>query len=87
MLRVVSRVAPHRAERAHVVLSGVTVLSIDDAAAPAEVIAGPAPRSLDAIHLATANLLHADLMAFVCYDNRPCDAAQALGLPVESPAP
>jgi len=39
---------------------------------------------LDAIHLATAHELRAELIAFVCYDQRLHDSAHALGLPVEA---
>jgi len=49
----------------------------------------PAPRSLDAIHLATAELLIASgkqLTAFVTYDKRLAEAAGHLGLPVTAPA-
>ncbi|MGH3522200.1 MAG: type II toxin-antitoxin system VapC family toxin [Mycobacterium sp.] len=42
-------------------------------------------RSLDAIHLATALLLRADLDAVVTYDKRLAAVAQAHDLPVESP--
>jgi predicted nucleic acid-binding protein len=86
MLRAVARNAPHRMNRAQVILAAVTQLSIDDIAPTAEVIGDPALRSLDAIHLATAHALRSDLTAFVCYDKRLCDSAQAFGLPVESPA-
>lgn len=43
-------------------------------------------RSLDAIHLATALHCHSGLASFVTYDKRLLDAAQAAGLPVDSPA-
>jgi len=43
-------------------------------------------RSLDAIHVATAELLGADLHALVTYDTRMAAAATELGLPVEAPA-
>jgi uncharacterized protein len=86
MLRAVSRVAPHRAERAHVILSGVTLLSMDDAAPTAEAIGNSTLRSLDAIHLATAYGLRADVTAFISYDKRLCESARAIGLPAESPA-
>ena len=46
----------------------------------------PGLRTLDAIHLATALELGADLDAFVTYDDRLAAAARALGLPVVSPA-
>ena len=43
-------------------------------------------RSLDAIHIATAQLASADLRAVVTYDRRMADACRALGIEVESPA-
>ena len=42
-------------------------------------------RSLDAIHLAAAQVVGADLRAVVTYDRRMADAAQDLGLAVETP--
>ena len=42
-------------------------------------------RSLDAIHLAAAQVVGADLRAVVTYDRRMADAAQGLGLAVETP--
>lgn len=86
MLRSVTRSAPHRMARANVVLSSVALLSMDDIAPAAESIGDRMLRSLDAIHLATANELRTELTAFVCYDKRLCDAARALGLPAESPS-
>lgn len=86
MLRAVARAAPHRKQRADVVLSGVTLLSMDDAAPAAEIIGDAMLRSLDAIHLATAHGVRSDLTAFVSYDKRLCASGQAIGLPVESPA-
>jgi predicted nucleic acid-binding protein len=66
--------------------AAVALLSIDDVAPTAEVIGSTTLRSLDAIHLATAHEVRTGLTAFVCYDKRLCDSAQALGLPVETPA-
>jgi len=43
-------------------------------------------RSLDAIHLASAELLGADLRAVVTYDQRMASAAAGLRLPVAAPA-
>ena len=56
---------------------------LDDAAtlAPSTVL-----RSLDAIHLASARLLGADLRAVLTYDDRMIAVAIGLGLPVEKPA-
>jgi len=42
-------------------------------------------RSLDALHLASAVLLSKDLTAFIAYDHRLADAAQAAGLVVTIP--
>jgi predicted nucleic acid-binding protein len=43
-------------------------------------------RSLDAIHLAAAQIVGADLRAVVTYDQRMTEAAIALGLAVQAPA-
>lgn len=45
----------------------------------------PALRSLDAIHLASAQCLHHQLEAFITYDTRQASAARQLGLTVLSP--
>jgi uncharacterized protein len=45
----------------------------------------PDLRSLDAIHLATASQLGADLDQIVAYDDRMLEAAQRLGLKTASP--
>jgi predicted nucleic acid-binding protein len=42
-------------------------------------------RSLDAIHLASALVIRSELEAFVSYDTRLLEAAQALGLRTERP--
>lgn len=42
-------------------------------------------RSVDAIHLASAEQLGGDLTAFVTYDRRLAEAARNAGLPVETP--
>ncbi|HSV66670.1 MAG TPA: PIN domain-containing protein [Mycobacteriales bacterium] len=42
-------------------------------------------RSLDAIHVASAELLGSELTALVTYDKRIADAARAAGLPVAMP--
>ena len=42
-------------------------------------------RSLDAIHLATAQLLGEDLGQVITYDDRLADAARSLGLKTTSP--
>lgn len=86
MMRSLSRVAPERINRANVVLASVVLFGMDDMASTAEVIGNRTLRSLDAIHLATAHQLRSELTAFVCYDKRLGDSANALGLPVVAPA-
>jgi predicted nucleic acid-binding protein len=46
----------------------------------------PTLRSLDAIHLATAEDLRSVLTRFIAYDKRLAEAASARGLPVVMPA-
>lgn len=55
---------------------------LDGAAALAP---GSVLRSLDAIHLASAQLIGAELRAVVTYDRRMAEAAGSLGLVVERP--
>ena len=43
-------------------------------------------RSLDAIHLASAQVVAAELQALVTYDHRMEDAATALGIRVTAPS-
>jgi rRNA maturation endonuclease Nob1 len=56
---------------------------LDDAAnlSPGEII-----RSLDAIHLALALSIGADLRAVITYDQRMTNTANAIGLAVEAPS-
>jgi uncharacterized protein len=68
------------------VLVRVIAIAFDpEVAAAAATIGPPTLRTLDAIHLASAAALGADLEAFVTYDRRLADAARALGMPVASP--
>ena len=50
----------------------------------AGILPGPRLRSLDALHVAAAMRIAA--RAFVAYDQRQCEAADAVGLSVRSPA-
>jgi len=82
----VLRGAPARLPQAQRLLMWIDLVSIDAVAGTAEVIGGTQLRSLDAIHLATAEHLQAGLSAFVAYDVRLASAASSLGLPVTAPA-
>jgi len=73
-------------DRAREVLDRVELLRLDPTliAAAAE-LAGQRLRSLDAIHVASALSLGADLESLLTYDRRTQDAAQEVGLRVEAP--
>ena len=80
------RAAAARVERAEEVLRSVALIDVDGAAVwragelePREL------RSLDAIHLATAIDLAADLEGLVTYDMRLAAAARTAGLAVLTP--
>lgn len=66
--------------RVEVVRLNDRVLRIAGSLEPAEL------RSLDAIHLATAQLIGAELKWIITYDERLADAAHKLGLSVRAPA-
>jgi len=85
--RALARHAPRAISLLHHVLD---LIDMVDLAPPIRILAltasPPSVRSLDAIHLATALRLGAQLTSFVTYDKRLADAAMAAGLPVEMPA-
>jgi uncharacterized protein len=87
LLRAVRRGAPTRILEAREALSAFTLRTVDEEIldAAAEIAPGSI-RSLDAIHLATAVRLGAELEAVVTYDRRMIEGARSLGLPVASPA-
>lgn len=68
------------------VIEAVDLLPIDGpVAAGAGTVGPPALRSLDAIHLATALSLGADLEVLITYDERLAEAAGAAGIAAEAP--
>lgn len=74
-------------DRARQLLDALVLMPIDQEVLEiAGLLAPAALRSLDAIHLATAHYLGADLDALVTYDRRMIEGAKLLGLPVASPA-
>ncbi|MEV4713530.1 type II toxin-antitoxin system VapC family toxin [Micromonospora sp. NPDC049374] len=88
--RALRRAAPQALVGVPTALSRLYRVEID-ATVRATAAAYPEPllRTLDAIHLATAEILAqqagADFVAFVTYDRRLLDAAKSIGLPVASP--
>ena len=68
------------------VLDQCIVIALDAGViARAGVVGPPTLRSLDAIHVASALTVAADLDAFVTCDQRQASAAVAAGLPVQVP--
>jgi predicted nucleic acid-binding protein len=85
--RALRRSEPALLTTAPSVLAQVSMYDVDETVrTTAAAYQDPWIRSLDAIHLATAEaILGDDLSAFVTYDRRLLVAAAAIGLPVASP--
>ncbi len=86
--RAVGRLSARRSlsDRARLVLDGVALLAVDTAVLEAAAgLKPPVLRTLDAIHVASALSLGADLQAFVTYDARQAVAAKRAGLPIVTP--
>jgi hypothetical protein len=84
--RTVARRAPGRLAHVAGLLDDLMIVGLEpEIAAAAATIGPPTLRTLDAIHLASAAALGADLEAFVTYDRRLAEAARALGMRVASP--
>lgn len=84
--RAIRRVAPDALPAVPATLARLYRLEMDAAVrSSAAALAEPGLRTLDAIHVATAASVGADLQAFVTYDQRLQQTAARLGLPVLSP--
>lgn len=85
--RALARYAPEAAYRLPAVLDQIDLINLDP---PIRILAQAARpvtvRSLDAIHLGTAQNLGRALSSFVTYDKRLLDAARAARLPADAPA-
>ncbi len=85
--RAAARYGPVASARARGALGAVTLLPLDDQTLErAAELTPPELRSLDALHLAAALTLGADLGRFYCYDDRLASAARTLGVDVRAPA-
>ena len=85
--RALARYAPEAASRLPAVLDQIHLIDLDQRTRMrAQTVTPATVRSLDAIHLGTALRSRSSLTSFVTYDKRLLDAAQAAGLPVDSPA-
>lgn len=86
VLRAVMPAGEAAVSRGRDVLHVLDLVRVNDRVLDAAASLMPAEiRSLDAIHLATAQLLGEDLGRVVTYDERMVDAAKQLGLPTASP--
>lgn len=85
--RAVARATDEHAavRRADEVLAAVDLRQLDEDVIAAAGTVGADVRSLDAIHLGTAITLRDDIDAFIAYDRRLLEAAQAAGLPAVAP--
>ena len=85
--RALARYAPGVVSRLPAVLDQIDLIDLDQRIRILAQMVTPATvRSLDAIHLGTALRSRSSLTSFVTYDKRLLDAAQAAGLPIDSPA-
>jgi hypothetical protein len=86
VLRAVRTHGPAATTRARRLLERLSLVSIDDALLDAAAALDPdVLRSLDAIHLAAAQVFGNELTAVVTYDGRMATAAALLELRVDAP--
>lgn len=86
VLRAARRVGGQALPEARALVGDLDLIPLDRAVQDLACDIGDPPlRTLDAIHLASGMLLANELTAFVAYDHRLTDAAQASGLVVASP--
>jgi len=87
LLRTCRRVDEGAVENANLLLGGIDLLPMDRSVVEKAATLLPTQlRSLDAMHLASALSVKANLTAFVAYDVRLCSAAEEEGIEVVSPA-
>jgi predicted nucleic acid-binding protein len=87
VLRAVRPSGPVAIATARRVLRSIDLIRLDDTLLDAAGMLEPIGlRSLDALHLAAAQLVAPALRALVTYDRRMADAAEALGFPTAAPA-
>lgn len=86
-MRVARRFGGAALPRARGALASVGLIPLDaELRDRAGTLGPPELRALDAIHLATADRVRAAIDAILTYDQRLAAAAEALGIPVLSPA-
>lgn len=86
LLRTVARNEPDSVDAAEILISGVTLVNVTRRLTSYAAWVPPqALRTLDALHVATAAAMQADLDALVTYDRRMVEAGRLAGLRVASP--
>lgn len=86
VLRAVRHLGPAATNRARRVLRRIDLIRLDDALLDAAGMLDPRIlRSLDAVHLAAAQLMAPELDAVVTYDRRLAEGALLLGFHAEAP--
>ena len=87
VLRAVRHFGPAAVSRARRILRRIDLIRLDDSLLDAAgVLDLRILRSLDAVHLAAAQLIAPELDAVVTYDRRLAEGALLLGFHVEAPA-
>jgi predicted nucleic acid-binding protein len=87
ILRAIRRAQPDAIPRAQDALRRLVLLELtDEMLTVAGMLEPPTLRTLEAIHLASALRLGAQLEVLITYEQRMVSAAAALGLPVEAPS-
>jgi len=87
VIRAVRPHGPRAVARARQLLARIALLHLDDALLDtAAALEGDHLRSLDAIHIASAQTVTSGLASLVTYDRRMAAAAKSIGLSVASPA-
>jgi predicted nucleic acid-binding protein len=86
VIRACRRINPTTLTEATALLAGLDLIPLSGAVIDeAANVGGTMLRSLDALHLASALAIQAQLTAFIAYDHRLAEAASAAGLELVSP--
>jgi len=86
VLRAVRRAQPSAVPRAFEALERLVLITLSETLLDAAGLLDPPDlRTLDAVHLAAARTVAAQLGALVTYDERMASAGRSLGLPIEAP--
>jgi uncharacterized protein len=85
VIRACRRINPATLPEATALLAGLDLIPLSGAVIDDAANVDGTLRSLDAIHLASARSIEAELSAFVAYDHRLAEAASTAGLELHAP--